>query len=172
MSRYKHVSFELLEDRRLFSSFTGNMDESFGRDGVASTAFGFTANDIAVQPDGRTVIVGAKDSGFAVARLDADGTVDDTFGNHGMIETHFNDGPRGHRDAHAERVAIQRDGKIVVAGEVFVPDEGNGNTIFEVVRYNADGTLDHGFSHLFLPIHSFSSHGVSGLGIEPNGKIV
>jgi uncharacterized delta-60 repeat protein len=73
---------------------------------------------------------------FAVMRLNADGTFDDSFGDGGMATTSIT----GLTDvAHA--VVVQADGKIVVAGE--------GNLInanFAVARYDRNGDLDTSFA--------------------------
>src|SRR3954447_24154248 len=83
--------FEKLEDRRMFSA--GGLDTSFSQDGKATLAFnaGGTefASDVAVQSDGKTVVVGRVEINvpgfsqicrFAVARFNFDGTPDTTFG--------------------------------------------------------------------------------------------
>jgi hypothetical protein len=79
------TSFELLENRQMFSS--GGLDPSFSLDGKATVDFGngrqVIAQDLAVQPDGKTVVVGfsvgPKDS-FAIARFNVDGSLDRSFG--------------------------------------------------------------------------------------------
>jgi uncharacterized delta-60 repeat protein len=135
---------EALEPRQLLAA--GALDPSFGTDGRARVDFGpdmIAESDAAtVQPDGKTVIVGqglkldgntAVAVGFAVARLNIDGTPDMTFGpsRTGTAFTQLSTG------AKALAVALQPDGKIVAAG---VSDEH-----MAVVRYNADGTLDKSF---------------------------
>src|SRR5689334_11973688 len=75
MNRSSSV-FERLEDRRMFSA--GALDPSFSNGGFAYANFGGAqvhANAVAVQPDGKTVIVGGSlDGRFALARFNADGT--------------------------------------------------------------------------------------------------
>ena len=70
-------------------------------------------------------------SSFAVARYAADGSPDLTFSGDGRVTTAFADPSAGHA------VAIQADGKIVVAG-------GEGSS-FALARYNADGSFDASF---------------------------
>ena len=102
------------------------------------------AQAVAVQPDGRIVAAGyssggsgSSDSSFALLRYRPDGTLDSSFGSGGKVTTHFGGG-----GSTAQAVAVQPDGKIVVAGETVVtrPD-------FDIAlaRYNADGALDAGF---------------------------
>src|SRR2546425_1191895 len=92
---------EKLESRKLLAA--GALDTSFSGDGKATIDFGagvrVEASDVAVQSDGKTVVVGRSvGSGglildFAVARYNFDGTPDTTFGpNHnGTILTHVGD---------------------------------------------------------------------------------
>jgi uncharacterized delta-60 repeat protein len=137
-------SSETLERRVLLA--TGGLDPSFSDDGQATVDFGpdmiAESNAAVVQPDGKTVVVGqalrlngvtAVAAGFAVARLNVNGTLDTTFGptRSGTAVTYFGE------HAHAYAVALQADGKIVAVG--VASDE------FAVVRYNADGTLDRSF---------------------------
>jgi len=72
-------------------------------------------------------------SDFALARYNADGTLDATFGTGGNATTDF----FGDVDA-VHGVVIQGDGQIVAAGVV-----ANGSLVdFALARYDADGTLD------------------------------
>jgi uncharacterized delta-60 repeat protein len=102
----------------------GTLDATFGEDGMARADFtpdGDWANALAIQPDGKIVAAGlagwrgwqpeVSDTLFALARFNADGTLDDTFGGDGKVTTSF----AGVRP-EAEGVAIQADGKIVAAG--------------------------------------------------------
>ncbi len=75
---------------------------------------------------------------FAVARFNADGSLDLSFGNGGKVTTDFN----GQTD-RAFAVAIQGDGKIVVAGSA-TPASGI-STDFAVARYDGEGALDGSF---------------------------
>jgi uncharacterized delta-60 repeat protein len=119
----------------------GELDPAFGNGGIVRTSFAEGddgARDVAVHPDGHIVVVGQATVGgqrdFAVARYLPHGTVDHSFGGDGKMTTETLAGAN-FEDARA--VALQPDGKIVVAGYA---DQ------FTVVRYNADGTLDDTFS--------------------------
>lgn len=122
----------------------GDLDPSFGTGGKATTAFGATTNEqsnaIAIQSDGKVVMVGYTNAGstqdFAIARYNTNGTLDNTFGAGGKVTTDF-DGTNSRNDA-AQAVAIQSDGKILVAGYT----ENGSNTDFAVARYDTNGTLD------------------------------
>ncbi len=98
---------------------TGNLEPTFGSGGAAITGFGSGADEarnLAVQPDGKIVVVGHAFNGtnldFAVARYNANGTPDMGFGTGGKVMTDIAGG-----DDLAYGVIIQPDGKIVVAGD-------------------------------------------------------
>jgi len=120
----------------------GSLDTSFGQGGKVTTAIG-SADDVALsvalQPDGKIVVAGVSDNGsnfdFAIARYNMDGSLDTNFGTGGKVTTEV-----GYRYAIAFSVAIQSDGKIVVAGGL-----PSGESYAALVRYNADGTLDTNF---------------------------
>jgi uncharacterized delta-60 repeat protein len=112
------------------------LDETFGSQGKTTLAGFGDETDMAIQPDGKIVMVGGKFIDFVLARFNADGTVDTGFGDEGKIAT---DLAGGFAQERARAVAIQTDGKIVVAGEATVP---SGDLAVALVRYNADGTLD------------------------------
>ena len=72
----------------------GDLDPTFGEAGQVTTEFpiGSFASAVAIQPDGKIVVVGAAagaslDGEFAVARYDDDGDLDPTFGDAGMVVT-------------------------------------------------------------------------------------
>jgi uncharacterized delta-60 repeat protein len=96
----------------------GSLDPSFGSAGVAMTDFGAFehAAAVAMQPDGRFVIVGyhsptgANELDFAIARYLGDGSLDTGFDGDGKVTTDL-----GASDS-AHDVAIQPDGRVVVAG--------------------------------------------------------
>ncbi len=94
-----------------------------------------------VQADGKIIVVGSTSvtsnntSNFALARYDANGTLDSTFGSGGKVTT---DVALFNSDS-ANGVAIQSDGKLVVVGKV------NDGTDFIIVRYLAGGLRDQTF---------------------------
>ncbi|MBV9211689.1 MAG: calcium-binding protein, partial [Acidobacteria bacterium] len=96
----------------------GNLDRTFGTDGKAITPIGTSADRgyaLALQPDGKIVLAGATFSGAsfhtAIARYKTDGTLDETFGTGGKVVVNIS----ATNDV-ANDVAIQSDGKILVAG--------------------------------------------------------
>jgi uncharacterized delta-60 repeat protein len=119
----------------------GTLDTSFGSAGQV-LLFGQTAGDraydVALQSDGKIVVVGwtgfGVDEQFTVVRLDANGGLDSTFGNGGIVKT-----PINKTGAIATAVAIQKDGKIVVGG---VSKNSLARQDITLARYNQDGSLD------------------------------
>ncbi|HEY0677584.1 MAG TPA: T9SS type A sorting domain-containing protein [Chitinophagaceae bacterium] len=126
----------------------GLLDNSFSQDGMATVAFTlpgylnqFMARAIAIQTDGKIIVVGilsSQDPDFAIVRFNPDGSFDNTFSNDGKLLTDF-----GGRD-EAYAVAIQPDGKIVVAGSSASPPIWA--RAFALARYHPDGSLDNSFS--------------------------
>ena len=140
-SRPSH-STERLERRALLA---GELDPSFGGgDGIVTTDFtGFAeeAYALALYPDGRIVAAGNVANGpvngddWVISRHLPDGTLDASFSGDGRIVEHVV-GPID----RAFDVAVQADGKVVVAGYVWNPARSNDD--MAVVRYNEDGTVD------------------------------
>jgi uncharacterized delta-60 repeat protein len=153
----------------------GVVDTSFnGGKQIVSVAEGEDyARAIAVQADGKIVTVGmttttAGGADIAVMRQLRDGTLDTTFGNGGFVVTAIG---AARASDEATAVAIQADGKIVVAGHTVT---GAGDTDFALVRYNADGALDNTFGTGGKVVTSFgpSTDRVLALVIQADGKIV
>ncbi|MEE9294854.1 MAG: delta-60 repeat domain-containing protein, partial [Phycisphaerae bacterium] len=151
----------------------GSLDASFDGDGKLTTDFagaGDIANSVAIQADGKIVVAGrasisGPDFDFAVARYNADGSLDTSFDGDGKLTTDF----AGSTDL-ALSVAIQADGKIVVAGQASTFGTGS----FAVARYNADGTLDAGFDGDGKLTTDFAGRGevAKSVAIQADGKIV
>lgn len=142
----------------------GDLDTGFSSDGKVITDLGGTdsANDVAVQADGRIVVAGASAGNFAVARYTSTGTLDSSFGGDGIVITDL-----GGRDDLAAAVLVQPDGRILVAG-------GFGDFIshsFAVVRYNVNGTLDTSFGGDGIVTLLFGSIALD-LALQPDGRIV
>ena len=154
--------------RLLRYTTTGSLDSSFGTGGLAVLA-GFRALSVALDGDGRIVIAGyvhnGANSDFALARYNSDGTLDTTFGDGGIQSTDF-----GSED-FGQSVAVQSDGKIVVAGYAYTGFDG---TSLAVARYNADGTLDASFGTSGKLTTDFygGNDAAYSLAVQSDGKIV
>jgi uncharacterized delta-60 repeat protein len=111
----------------------GALDATFGTGGVVSTSIdvGSKAYALAIQSDGKIVAagyaIGAMNDGAAIARYTDTGALDTTFGNAGIAFSTVSQGSFAMR-AVAFAVAIQSDGKIVIAGTL--GEEGDPNDIW------------------------------------------
>lgn len=117
-------------------------------------------NAMAIQPDGRVVVGGSfvafgPDTVNNLVRVMPDGTRDTTFD----VGSGF--------DGVVRSIAIQPDGKIVVAGDF---DTLNGAPYSGIARLLADGMADPAFSigTGFLPV---SANKVNHVLVQPDGKI-
>ncbi len=101
----------------------GSPDTTFDGDGTSMIDFGSladAANDAVLQPDGRIVVAGytqATATPPAVARLNADGSLDATFGGDGKVTIEFG------AATFAFAAALQTNGRIVVAGQMAGVDD-------------------------------------------------
>lgn len=118
----------------------GSFDTSFGIDGIShlSTSSTDTGEKIALLEDGKILFGGYKDNNFSVARFNADGSLDTSFGNEGFSVTVFQEG-----SSYMKDIAVQNDDKIVANGFVL-----NGDNRYQIaaIRLNADGTADNSFA--------------------------
>lgn len=163
----------------------GDLDPTFGNMGIVLTDFSDSRDpttddfltDIAVQPDGKIVAVGlvvANLNGspdFAISRYEASGALDQGFGVDGRVTTNFFPGSSSSSD-QANAVALQLDGKIVVAG---IANDDNTNFDFAVARYNSDGSLDASFGNggkVTTALVANTNDVASDLAIQQDGKIV
>jgi uncharacterized delta-60 repeat protein len=117
----------------------GSLDPGFGLNGKVITKFesSASANSVVLQPDGKIVAAGGNNDGsvfaFALARYQANGSLDPSFGSNGKVTTPILGGGR------ANSIALQPDGKLLVAGSY--PTNGD----FVQVRYDRKGLLDRSF---------------------------
>ena len=166
---------EGLEDRCLLSA--GALDPTFGNGaGFVTTGVnsGASGRDALIQPDGKIIAAGTTalvdgETVFTAARYNVNGTLDASFGVGGIAE-HSSFGPdnRGNPQFAAlyPTTGSANDGKIVQEGS-------EGGTII-VIRYNANGTLDHTFNvggGVSTAIGSLNLH-AGGVAVTSDGKIV
>jgi uncharacterized delta-60 repeat protein len=147
----------------------GSLDNSFDGDGKVTTDFGAVerASAITIQRDGKIVAAGlstaAGTQDFALARYNADGSLDNSFGAGGTVTTDFGG------NEQIAGVALSRGGKMVVAGVT----DAAGARDFALARYNADGSLDNSFDHDGKLITDFGGQdSASAIALKGRGKMV
>lgn len=152
----------------------GTLDTTFNGTGYVTASLSTGSEEARAmlrQPDGKILLVGfantASSSDFALARFNADGTLDTSFDADGKVTTDI--GTNTTDFAYA--VALQSDGKIVVAGTT---NDGGNNTNFALARYNTDGSLDTSFNSTGKVITDFAgSHDEArAVVIQADGKII
>jgi uncharacterized delta-60 repeat protein len=152
------LRLEALEDRCVPSA--GALDPTFGSGGTVITSFAQgtqnSAQALVIQPDGKIIAAGSSGrpndlniGWFNLARYNANGALDPTFGNNGQVQTKF--GAR----VNANALALQPDGKVLVAGMM----ESGTTNAFEIVRYNSDGSLDKTFGNKGMVTTVFTQGG-------------
>jgi uncharacterized delta-60 repeat protein len=142
----------------VFAAIPGTLDTTFNSGGplpgtqltdVDTSAPGIAEGyGVALQSDGKIVAVGYIDNTaslrtFGVARFNTNGLLDTTFNPGGALPGTVSIGINAPTNScFASAVAIQSDGKIVVAGSLGTPIVGS----FAVARFNTNGTLDTTFN--------------------------
>ncbi len=175
----------------------GALDTNFGVSGIVTTDFD-GRNDVvyalAIQKDGKILVTGFSSlqgattipifidayqansiifgSGltavdFALARYDQTGKLDTSFSNDGKVTATV-----GNSASVARAIAIQEDGKIIVAG--YANQGANAN--FALARFDGNGSLDTGFGagtgKVITAITSGKDNAVLSVAIQPDGKII
>jgi uncharacterized delta-60 repeat protein len=153
----------------------GALDASFGNGGVVVTraVSPVGATNVALQTDGKIVVVAAlSDSSaaaqvFGVVRYMPNGTLDLGFGSRGVVRTAFTPGFNA-----PTSVAIAADGKIVVVGSASTID--NSSSALAIARYATNGTLDASFGSAGLVTTTLlGKRDVANVvAVQPDGKIL
>lgn len=168
---------------------SGSLDLSFDTDGMVTTDLGYVhdvANATAIQSDGKIVaagykniyvpysqsyVAGAKD--FALARYNPNGTLDASFGAGGKVFTDL-----GSPEDYIQDIAIQPDGKIVVAGATAIMYCSTATDCYPlsriaVARYNTNGSLDISFGNKGIVITSIGDISrANAISLQTDGRIV
>jgi uncharacterized delta-60 repeat protein len=152
----------------------GSLDSTFNASSNVTTSIRANNDEVralAIQDDGKIVVAGSSEDSdstgdFALARYNANGTLDNSFSSDGRLVTDVG------TDSYAAGVAIQKDGKILVAG---ADDPGVSAVRAALARYLPNGTTDsqfgaNGIGYYALP--QLSDNYVNALALQPNGRIV
>jgi uncharacterized delta-60 repeat protein len=148
----------------------GSLDLTFGTAGKVTThaADEDEAYDIAIQPDGKIIVVGnykiIEDQDIFVIRYNADGTLDNSFNVDGKALLPLE------QNQFAQSVIVLSDQKILVGGYQVV---GTKTDLF-MARYHRDGSLDLSFDEDgFMVVNLGSSKDyIYSLATQPDGKII
>ncbi|NER27984.1 MAG: DUF4347 domain-containing protein [Symploca sp. SIO1C4] len=164
-----------------------DFDSSFGNNGIVTTNIAnrsdtyIGASSTVIQPDGKVVVAGSTggfdpiDSDFALVRYNSDGSLDSSFDSNGIVTTDIAGDDEG---VNSTNIALQQDGKIVLAGTTLVardedfPWRTDGD--FALVRYNSDGSLDSSFGENGIVTTDIAGKLQSGndVVLQPDGKII
>lgn len=150
----------------------GTLDDSFGGSGIVTVPVGTVYDEpygLVLESDGKVVLGGTSNSngihGPSMVRLNTDGSLDPSFGTGGKVfETNASVG--------IYTLALQADGKIVLAGSTATPTPGQ--SAIYVARYNSNGSPDTAFGggtgSTSTLVGTFNS--ASSSAIQSDGKIV
>jgi uncharacterized delta-60 repeat protein len=150
----------------------GSLDQTFGSGGKVTTdVAGGVDLGVAMQlqPDGKIVVLGRVSLAGSVVvdtpalvRYNSDGSLDASFGANGKV--------LGAGNGPASALALQADGKILIAGSV---NAGSSSSAFGLTRFLANGSVDTAFG---TPTTTFFNTGNGTIGrtvaVQPDGKIV
>ncbi|MBK8701730.1 MAG: hypothetical protein IPN29_20090 [Saprospiraceae bacterium] len=161
----------------------GTLDKTFNYDGIVTESFsgyGNAARDVVVQQDGNILVcgnveknpAGGDPTNICVVRYKSSGQLDNNFGKSGKVSLAV-----GKYHDSAEGMALQPDGKIVLAGysdqNVIAPSYET--RAFAIVRLNADGSPDESFSgdgKLVIDVSEFAGNEARSVAIDNMGRIV
>lgn len=116
-------------------NFNGQVDPTFGNNGIVTTNIGFDANgpnSIVIQNDGKIVVGASTYADMALIRYNTDGSLDTTFGSGGIVifDLGYSEG--------LSKILLQPDGKILAIGGTYNGNHGAG----VVARFSSSGQLD------------------------------
>lgn len=139
------------------TALIGQLDPTFGSGGLASNNLGFTQFVGSASDGAGTLVLGDAATGFAVARLDTDGSVDQTFGTHGIVSGSF-----GNATDTAAAITVLDDNTILVAGTA------NGS-LFAVEHFSSTGAAIG--STVLNPFAAGSTDVAHAMAVAPDGTI-
>lgn len=151
----------------------GIPDSTFGNNGFTDTISGYVISALEVQADGKFVTTGGQNGRAKLARFNVNGTLDNTLTGGvaaaGIITTEFyNSSNGGINYAHANALAVQPDGKIILGGSTSVT-EGD----FVLARYNYDGSVDTTFGIAGKVLTNFYYQDeIYALILQPDAKLL
>lgn len=153
----------------------GTRDNGFGTNGMATVLGGDNKfNKLLIQPDGKILaggcsgLIAQQQQDWLVARFNTDGTLDNSFGAV-VIGMQY--------EEEVKDMALQSDGSVIIGGAC-----GNGNVTFRIIKLTANGLNDPNFGtdvttttnwgYTAIELQTFTDHGVGGLAVLPDDKII
>ncbi|MFT3981560.1 MAG: hypothetical protein QM687_13890 [Ferruginibacter sp.] len=150
----------------LLRTFTnGNIDSSFGSNGLAQKADYLQINSLAVQADDKIVGVLNDNSRVLLKRFTASGKIDSSFNGTGIASI-----AEAGKTIYISKVRLQPDGKILLAGSSFSAEK----TSFFIARLSTDGTPDisfHSTGRLTLDLSGWDN-AAADIATQSNGKLI
>ena len=151
----------------------GQLDSSFGSEGKVVSDFGSNheyARSVEIQPDDKIVVGGfiynySSNYDFALIRYLPNGSLDNTFGTNGKVQTDV------FYDDRLYDIALLPDGKILAVGYTV---NISGRSDIAIVKYNSDGTLDNSFGTggmVLTPVGTTDDFGYC-IALQSNGKFI
>ncbi len=164
--------FDGIEQWPLVTRLTPNgiLDATFGNNGIVvfdHPDVDEQFDDLAVQPDGKILLAMETLPGFAVARLDQEGGIDNAFGTNGLTEILDDDGISSNA-----QLEIMADGRIVMNGfsGLNAPDVQN-----KLARFMPDGSLDGSYGtggiSVITTLHAPFQPLLNAMALAPDGSI-
>ena len=182
MKKFLLLAISVVQSLIFFAQVPGSLDAGFGGTGIVTVGLPALlpgprspiagANSIAIQSDGKVVAGGFYQPNnvdvFTLVRLNADGTLDNSFGGDGVVITDVD--PLPFRADAIFSIAIQSDGMIVAGGYSLGPLGFR----FALARYEVDGDLDPLFGSGGVVTTQVGTAGAIpySIAIQPDGKIV
>ncbi len=159
--------------KALVARYTPNgvLDNTFGVNGLTILPGLDNSMKVVIQPDDKIIVGGFTNDNFALSRLNADGTIDTSYGDNGFVVTHMKDPAGIETEGFIQNMALQSDGKLVAVGFT-----NSFTTYYDVAvaRYNENGTLDYTFNNVgyfITDLGEYADFGIS-VKIQPDNKIL
>ncbi len=151
----------------------GSFDTTFGTGGFVYT--GYVNGKITLQPDGKVISTFSSsidgNGVFAMARFNSDGTLDNTFGANGIVQTRWRSNVTGYANAIARKAVLKSNGEIILVGSVIRINgtfQANDTSAVGAAQYTSNGVLIAKTAIAFPPYQSYGT----AAAIQPDGKII
>jgi uncharacterized delta-60 repeat protein len=158
----------------------GSLDTAFGTNGLVTLAFTSDEDTLAqihALPDGKLLVSGnirlttQTDADFGIARLNADGSLDTSFGTGGRLQIPEVDVFQGYRE-----LTVDAEGRLLVWGRGYnYEEETPAGYLLEMVRYLPDGQVDTTFANgglLEFSLGGWYANGPVAVDVDPLGGFV